>query len=84
MLLNLSLKRLLVQSSSSIYVFDSPKTILFTPAKDKLAKYIVCMTTKLQMRDHYFFLNFNLSVFKRNKLADFKTSYLWFERLLVQ
>jgi len=42
------------------YVFDSPKTILFTPGKDKLAKYIVCMTTILQMHDHYFFLKLEL------------------------
>jgi len=30
---------------------------LFTPGKDKLVKYMVCMTTILQMRDHYCFLN---------------------------
>ena len=30
------------------YVIDSPKTILFTPGKDKLAKYMVCMTRFLQ------------------------------------
>ena len=39
------------------YVFDSPKEELFIPRKDKLAKYMGCMTTILQMRDHYFFIN---------------------------
>jgi len=39
------------------YVFDSRKTWLFTPGKDKLAKYMGCMTTILQMCDHYFFIN---------------------------
>jgi hypothetical protein len=27
------------------YVFDLPKTRLFIPGKDKLAKYMVCVTT---------------------------------------
>jgi hypothetical protein len=33
-----------------------PKMILFTPGKDKLAKYMVRMTKFLHMRDHYFFI----------------------------
>ena len=37
------------------YVFDLPKTRLFIPGKDKLAKYMVCVTTFFNMRDHYFF-----------------------------
>jgi hypothetical protein len=66
------------------YVLDSPKTRLFIPGKDKLAKYMVCVTTCFKVRDHYFFRNWNLSVFRRDKLADCKRSYLWLERLLVQ
>jgi len=38
-------------------VFDSPKMILFTPGKHKLAKYIIDMTAIYKMRDHYFFWN---------------------------
>jgi len=36
-------------------VFDSPKTGLFIPGKDKLAKYMVCVTTFFKVHDHYFF-----------------------------
>jgi hypothetical protein len=39
------------------YVFDLPKTRLFIPGKDKLAKYMVCVTTFFNMCDHYFFRN---------------------------
>jgi len=39
------------------YVFDSPKTRLFIPEKDKLAKYMVCVTTVFKVRDHNFFRN---------------------------
>jgi len=39
------------------YVFHSPKTRLFIFGKDKLAKYMVCVTTFFKVRDHYFFRN---------------------------
>jgi hypothetical protein len=58
------------------YVFDLPKTGLFIPGKDKLAKYMVCVTIFLQVCDYYFFINYDLSVFRRNKLANCKRSYL--------
>ena len=39
------------------YVFDSPKTRLFIHGKDKLAKYMVYVTTFFKVRDHYIFKN---------------------------
>jgi len=58
------------------YVFDLPKAGFFIPEKDKLAKYMVCVTIFLQVRDHYFFINYDLSIFRRDKLANCKRSYL--------
>jgi hypothetical protein len=66
------------------HVLDSPKTKLFTFGIFKLANYMACMTTFLHMRDHYVFINYNLSVFWRDKLPNCKTCYLWLEILLVQ
>ncbi len=39
------------------YVFDSTKTRLFIPGKDKLTKYMVCVTIFFKVCDHYFFRN---------------------------
>jgi hypothetical protein len=42
------------------YVFDSPKTRLLIPGKDKLAKYMVCVTIFFNVCDHYFFQKLEL------------------------
>jgi len=39
------------------YVFDSPKTRLFIDGKDKLANYMVCVTTLFKVCGHYLFRN---------------------------
>jgi hypothetical protein len=39
------------------YGLDFPKTRLFILGKDKLAKYMVCVTTFFKACDHYFFRN---------------------------
>jgi len=46
-----------IKQAPTKYVFDSPKTRLFIHAKDKLAKYMVCVTIFFKVRDHYFFRN---------------------------
>jgi hypothetical protein len=61
------------------YMFDSPKTGLFIPGKDKLAKYMVCVTIFLHVRDHYFVINYDLSVFRRDKMNTHDISLISFE-----